>query len=247
MRTYFYEITPQDVRIFAKESDYGFKDYSPTHARFITEDPIRDGENWFAYVRNNPVNWVDPWGLSASDGQKNGSTGEQILDNIQTTLNIAGLIPGAGEVADVANGFISLARGNYIDAALSFISVVPVIGDTIGKGGKTARFIEKSSGKGANTGHQKSLKSSPASNVKAQKNTNKLPHAAGRMNVEVEKGQAPKTIEHVHKGRGTYEKDHVHFTDGTALNNDGTWKHGEHTLTNNERKWLDQHNWILPE
>ena len=67
------------------------------------------------------------------------------------------------------------------------------------------------------------------------------------MNVEVEKGQAPKTIEHVHKGRGTYEKDHVHFTDGTALNNDGTWKHGEHTLTNNERKWLDQHNWILPE
>ena len=114
------------------------------------------------------MNWVDPWGLSASDGQKNGSTGEQILDNIQTTLNIAGLISGAGEVADVANGFISLARGNYIDAALSFISVVPVIGDTIGKGGKTARFIEKSSGKGANTGHQKSLKSSPASNVKVE-------------------------------------------------------------------------------
>ena len=48
-------------------SDYGFRDYSPTHARFITEDPIRDGENWFAYVGNNPVNWVDPWGLSASE------------------------------------------------------------------------------------------------------------------------------------------------------------------------------------
>ena len=32
------------------------------HARFITEDPIRDGENWFAYVGNNPVNWVDPDG-----------------------------------------------------------------------------------------------------------------------------------------------------------------------------------------
>ena len=44
-------------------SDYGFRDYSPTHARFITEDPIRDGENWFSYVGNNPVNWVDPWGL----------------------------------------------------------------------------------------------------------------------------------------------------------------------------------------
>ena len=51
-------------------SDYGFRDYAPTHARFITEDPIRDGENWFAYVGNNPVNWVDPWGLSASDEKK---------------------------------------------------------------------------------------------------------------------------------------------------------------------------------
>ena len=51
-------------------SDYRFRDYSPAHARFITEDPIRDGENWFAYVGNNPVNWVDPWGLSASDGKK---------------------------------------------------------------------------------------------------------------------------------------------------------------------------------
>ena len=33
------------------------------HARFITEDPIRDGENWFSYVGNNPVNFIDPWGL----------------------------------------------------------------------------------------------------------------------------------------------------------------------------------------
>ena len=63
-------------------SDYGFRDYSPTHARFITEDPIRDGENWFAYVGNNPVNWVDPWGLSASDGQKNSPSFGSKLKNL---------------------------------------------------------------------------------------------------------------------------------------------------------------------
>ena len=51
-------------------SDYGFRDYSPAHARFITEDPIRDGENWFSYVGNNPVNFIDPWGLSASEKKK---------------------------------------------------------------------------------------------------------------------------------------------------------------------------------
>ena len=31
--------------------------------RFIQEDPIKDGMNWYAYVGNNPVNMVDPWGL----------------------------------------------------------------------------------------------------------------------------------------------------------------------------------------
>ena len=45
-------------------SDYGFRDYSPTHARFITEDPIRDGENWFAYCHADPINYSDPNGLA---------------------------------------------------------------------------------------------------------------------------------------------------------------------------------------
>ena len=57
--------------------DYGFRDYSPTQARFITEDPIRDGENWFAYVGNNPVNWIDPWGLSASEKRNSNNSLQQ--------------------------------------------------------------------------------------------------------------------------------------------------------------------------
>ena len=47
--------------------DYGFRDYSPNNARFTTIDPIRDGSNWFSYVVNDPVNYVDPLGLSTSD------------------------------------------------------------------------------------------------------------------------------------------------------------------------------------
>jgi RHS repeat-associated protein len=43
--------------------NYGYRDYKPEAARFTTVDPIRDGSNWFAYVNNDPVNWVDPWGL----------------------------------------------------------------------------------------------------------------------------------------------------------------------------------------
>ncbi|NLK46946.1 MAG: RHS repeat-associated core domain-containing protein, partial [Treponema sp.] len=41
--------------------DYGFRDYAPNQARFTTIDPIRDGNNWFAYVVNDPVNYVDPF------------------------------------------------------------------------------------------------------------------------------------------------------------------------------------------
>jgi RHS repeat-associated protein len=43
--------------------NYGYRDYKPEAARFTTMDPVRDGSNWFAYVNNDPVNWVDPWGL----------------------------------------------------------------------------------------------------------------------------------------------------------------------------------------
>ena len=43
--------------------DYGFRDYSPVSARFTTVDPIRDGANWFSYVVNDPVNYVDLLGL----------------------------------------------------------------------------------------------------------------------------------------------------------------------------------------
>lgn len=47
--------------------NYGYRDYSPQIVRFTTMDPIRNGANWFAYVNNDPVNYVDLWGLLASD------------------------------------------------------------------------------------------------------------------------------------------------------------------------------------
>ena len=41
----------------------------PVSARFTTIDPIRDGSNWFSYVVNDPVNYVDPLGLTATDSK----------------------------------------------------------------------------------------------------------------------------------------------------------------------------------
>ena len=50
--------------------DYGFHDYSPGIARFTTVDPIRDGRNWYSYVVNDPVNYVDLWGLCKSENDE---------------------------------------------------------------------------------------------------------------------------------------------------------------------------------
>jgi RHS repeat-associated protein len=52
--------------------NYGYRDYKPEAARFTTVDPVRDGSNWFAYVNNDPVNWVDPWGLYPTPEQSYG-------------------------------------------------------------------------------------------------------------------------------------------------------------------------------
>ena len=38
--------------------------YNPYSARFISEDPIRSGGNWYGYCSNNPLSFLDPTGLS---------------------------------------------------------------------------------------------------------------------------------------------------------------------------------------
>ena len=57
--------------------------YDPGSGRFITEDPIRDGLNWYSYAANNPIKFVDPWGLTIVTG------GSFILDD--TTYKIGNM------------------------------------------------------------------------------------------------------------------------------------------------------------
>ena len=54
-------------------------------------------------------------------------------------LDIGGLVPVYGEAADLANAAWLAAKGRYLDAGLSLISMVPVVGDAVGKGGKLAK------------------------------------------------------------------------------------------------------------
>ena len=58
-------------------------------------------------------------------------------------LDVVGLIPFVGEPADVANAIWYAVKGNYLMAALSLISVIPTIGDAVGKGSKAALYLQK--------------------------------------------------------------------------------------------------------
>lgn len=43
---------------------FGFRFYDPEVGRFITQDPIKDSMNWYEYCNDNPVNFIDPLGLT---------------------------------------------------------------------------------------------------------------------------------------------------------------------------------------
>jgi hypothetical protein len=91
--------------------------------------------NWYSYVGNNPLVFVDPTGLWLDPCFG-------FWDGAQFVLDIAGMVPGLGEPLDLVNAGISLARGNYADAALSAGSAIPFAGWGASLA-KVARKVEK--------------------------------------------------------------------------------------------------------
>lgn len=70
---------------------------------------------------------------------------DQILDAVQVAFDVAGLIPGAGEIFDGINVVIYTFRGDYTNAALSAAAMIPIAGwaATGGKvGGKAVKILK---------------------------------------------------------------------------------------------------------
>lgn len=51
------------------------------------------------------------------------------LDALQLLLDLGGMVPGAGAIADLLNAAISAARGDWLGMALSIFSAAPAVGD----------------------------------------------------------------------------------------------------------------------
>jgi RHS repeat-associated protein len=121
------------------------RDYSASLGRFIELDPIgfdAGDNNWYRFVANGPTGKTDPSGLwyvdhrpyavdgggAAASNCSPQTSGSAALDAVQAGLDLFGLVPGVGEVFDGLNGLISLGRGDYTGAGLSFAAMVPVGG-----------------------------------------------------------------------------------------------------------------------
>lgn len=87
---------------------------------------------------------------------KNAVKPKNLLNTLQVGLDLVGLIPGFGEIADGVNGIIYLARGDKVNAALSFGAMIPFAG-WVATGGK---LVNKGAGvvKSVAEGVQKVLK-----------------------------------------------------------------------------------------
>jgi RHS repeat-associated protein len=112
--------------------------YDPATRAFLTPDPLEAvpgtayAANPYHYAGNDPVNQLDPLGLRpVTDAELAGEhdSGGGLFSKIgHGVLDVAGLVPGVGEVADLANAAWYTAEGDYTMAALSAAAAVPFAG-----------------------------------------------------------------------------------------------------------------------
>lgn len=131
--------------------------YDPATGRFIQQDRMEGDATVpaslhnYTYAYSNPTTYADflgYWGCCGVDVSIPNpvdavkSVAGKVADGVQAAgelaweyrheiLDVAGMVPVIGEVADVANGLLYLAEGDYTNAALSLAAAVPVVGQAV--------------------------------------------------------------------------------------------------------------------
>jgi len=86
--------------------------YDPALGRFITMDPIKDGQNWYVYCENNPLRFVDKTGLYTNYGPGYDLTAHKMyfrdLDD-----RVEGIGGGSGGIGVLLGNFIGFLLGSF--------------------------------------------------------------------------------------------------------------------------------------
>jgi RHS repeat-associated protein len=259
---------PQNYKFTGKERDpdtgsdyFGARWYRYDMSRFFSPDwsstptgvpyaSFADPQtlNLYSYVRNNPLGSVDADGHDWDDAlQYAGGVVQGVASSVSFGL-IGG--PSSNDSAASLSGQLtgSLAV-THISATTLDASGTAALGGLIAApetGGATLA-VEPVAGAAAlvSSGTLAGGVKNSAAVVSTMAAKAGTPSSAGKMQKEVEKGQAPESVDRVDKGRGPNEKDHVHFKNRSARNQDGTWKHdqGGTNLSNKVKDWLKNHGW----
>ena len=115
-----------------KLTRFGARDYDGLTGRWTAKDPIRfDGDdlNLYGYVLNNPLNWVDPFGLAWTDWQ------EDILATIEGTVEESPILRQKTAYGQNTNTdlFVALPdenlKGKKIELEVGSKTVIVEVGD----------------------------------------------------------------------------------------------------------------------
>ena len=189
-------------------------------------NPSHINSNLYHYAGNNPVRYVDPDGRSAK-GAVLGWTGTDTLVPDPTDAVIWKWL-GYGVV--------------FLGAAILDIFIKDVVSDAVDNS------INNQQTSSFTTSNSKSVVVSPnplPPDSGDEEKQNK-PTSQNQMQKQVERGQAPKEIERVDKAHQKGGQNHVHFKDGTSLNQDGS-VHDAHkgvpNPSNAAKEWLKNNGW----
>ena len=85
--------------------------YSPSLGRFTTEDPAKDGNNWYSYCAGNPVNSWDPSGLAIIISDIEDENDSRLSDLRKLTSDNLKVNYDTGEISYIEGEKIDLPTG----------------------------------------------------------------------------------------------------------------------------------------
>ena len=249
--------------------DSGKRFHTSNGIRFISMDPLAEKYySWSPYVYcfDNPIKYLDPDGQDGWDVVAGYGIG--LVTNIipgSGALRDAYAPNDASDYNDALQGIDNasvlvgegMIKTGGTGMAVGTGAVIIGTTATVGSGGTLAIGGLPVAGAGAvlieagavTAGTGVVLMANGKKNQDAGYNRGKKSEAKSlnQLQKDVKKGQAPNGIKRFDAGKGYKEQDHVHFEDNknSALNKDGTWKHGDYELNKKQKEYLKQNGWKI--